>query len=606
MRIAAGPVLLLVALTYGGPSAQAQQPLTIVERDQNGREAPIGRGGVVDINSVLEIRIDRDSLRARALALTGGQGAPEELLARLRVLAAVPDTALSVIAPAMKRWLSSDKGKDAQDSLLSDLRGLTGAAGRIVAVAQEGTPFRQRLNDAFNASFGTPRGLYSTLLEATAEEVRALREELDTVAAAGGIYFQLGAWLDGRDGTRPVHLAGFDEFPEAQAVDIDRFGIKAIALSDGQQRELKRIGERASAINRRGLTGVLEGFQSTLADAAVPILSSAASCATDLTDELENVATALPDSLLELAARYRSVAASARQFSERLAAARQRYGSTGQRFASGAALLEASNDDLVGIYGAGERTLQELQATTVLLAQLPAQARTQLSVAVQTIGAGATRCRTELQNALTRAKGLVDRPLELLTGVRRASDEVVDFTEEVRRLSLEAVPATVLLPLRTAGAREDGDRLRFRAAMGRREGSREDLQSVTLSMFRVLSHLVTTVGIVFADPLGSTAVEHRFQAAPSYSILLKRGSRRSVMRNRFGLIGIGLNIAAPDFDHDDVPELAAGPVVSALGDLLQLGGGYNIGQDQVYWFFGLRLPTPSLGLGGGADGETED
>ncbi len=61
---------------------------------------------------------------------------------------------------------------------------------------------------------------------------------------------------------------------------------------------------------------------------------------------------------------------------------------------------------------------------------------------------------------------------------------------------------------------------------------------------------------------------------------------------------IEVNVAALDFDHDDTPELGVAGVLSLLRDYVQFGAGYNLGTDNGYWFFGLRLPAPAFTLGG--------
>ena len=69
-------------------------------------------------------------------------------------------------------------------------------------------------------------------------------------------------------------------------------------------------------------------------------------------------------------------------------------------------------------------------------------------------------------------------------------------------------------------------------------------------------------------------------------------------RNSFWNLGIGLSVAAVDFDKDDVPELGLGLTTSAFADLLQAGVGYNVFLDRAYWFFGVRLPVGILSLAG--------
>jgi len=123
----------------------------------------------------------------------------------------------------------------------------------------------------------------------------------------------------------------------------------------------------------------------------------------------------------------------------------------------------------------------------------------------------------------------------------------------------------------------------------------------------VQPHIETLVGLIFADPLGEPGLSSgsRFQAGPSYSVLLKRGSRKSEIKNRLFLLSYGVNVAALDFDHDDNPEFGIGLAGSILADYLQLGIGYNIPDDQSYWFLGIRLPLPTFPLSGGAVVESD-
>ena len=61
--------------------------------------------------------------------------------------------------------------------------------------------------------------------------------------------------------------------------------------------------------------------------------------------------------------------------------------------------------------------------------------------------------------------------------------------------------------------------------------------------------------------------------------------------------GVGLNLAALDFNHDDSQELGIGVVLSGLlENLMQVGYGYNVKAGVPYAFFGLRLPLPDFGI----------
>jgi hypothetical protein len=199
---------------------------------------------------------------------------------------------------------------------------------------------------------------------------------------------------------------------------------------------------------------------------------------------------------------------------------------------------------------------------------------------------------------------------EIIYGVE-LDDAALKFGAEVYKLTLSDIPEVTELDLVNTGVRTDGDRLQLKLVMT----SNNNLQSKTLEtreiyLFRVLPHIVTTVGVVFADPLARTEIQAQFQMAPSFNLLFKglgdqKCRRRSVAYNRMFDWGLGLHLAAPDFDKDDVPEIAAGVVVSTLHDYLQGGFAFNIFTGDPYWFFGLRFPIPSFNIGASSQVQVE-
>jgi hypothetical protein len=260
--------------------------------------------------------------------------------------------------------------------------------------------------------------------------------------------------------------------------------------------------------------------------------------------------------------------------------------------------LIGTNDDLVAFYRKAESAKTSLVTVEAVLAALPAAAGGDVARRLTGLRGHVRECGDSLQLKLAAARSSADGLLQNLLGVRRINADILAFTDAVLRLDLDHVPESVEFRLRYSGERQDGDRLLVRALLGTAGDPSPLREDHELIMYRIQLHLETIIGLVFADPLGSSQVTGRFQAGPSYSILFKRGSRRSVARNRFLLIGAGLNVAALDFNHDDTPELGVGGVVSWLGDYLQAGIGYNVPRDRGYWFFGLRLPLPTFTLPG--------
>ena len=115
-------------------------------------------------------------------------------------------------------------------------------------------------------------------------------------------------------------------------------------------------------------------------------------------------------------------------------------------------------------------------------------------------------------------------------------------------------------------------------------------------MFQVEAHAKLSAGLMFISPFDKSIVSFakQFQAAPSYNFIVEWGSRSSYAYNTFWSVGVGVSIAAPDFNLDSSPEIGYGLVVSTARDYLQLGLGRNFGVESWYWVFGIHLPVGTV------------
>lgn len=135
----------------------------------------------------------------------------------------------------------------------------------------------------------------------------------------------------------------------------------------------------------------------------------------------------------------------------------------------------------------------------------------------------------------------------------------------------------------------------------------EEKRNVTL--YRIIPHIQSTVGVIFAHPLSETSISKEFQMAPHYNVLFKgifgtsqKWKRRSGLPNTLLDLNFGLHVSSPDFDKDDVPEIGLGISGSFLKDYLQFGWAYNLFHGTPYLFLGVRLPFGALNPGGKAQG----
>jgi len=596
------------------PPLEAQSILTLRERETGGDTLEIARSGIVDINSTLLIAIDREQLRRVAGQQVESTAGVTALIQRLRTLIQLRARALATIAPAIAAWNASSKDTAAQHRLQTQLDTVLTSALEIIDLAPRGSRLRTRMDSLIRVSFGRPGGaeeLYGAVFEAAAAEAADLTSERDALLREAGVFVQVGGWSITSDGARPLHFPGFDENPNLEAFDVERFGIGVIALTPEQQQELARAQELARDFNRGGVAAVVPGLTSgvrtALGGAIAPLLQEVSACG----DRIASRSAAVLEPARQIGANTRTQIENAANAIQDLVNTagelRQRYLSGTGESGETAAFLSRASDDLSNLYSRIGAVQTGLIALERALTGAPGVLRGQVAAEVERLTAAARSCRDSLQVALTTARTAAGAILKNLIGVREINTGILTFTEEVLRLDVDRVPESIQFQLRYAGERGPGDKILVRALVGA-PGERAPLQEEhELTMFRVQPHIETLVGLIFADPLGEPGLSSgsRFQAGPSYSVLLKRGSRKSEIKNRLFLLSYGVNVAALDFDHDDNPEFGIGLAGSILADYLQLGIGYNIPDDQSYWFLGIRLPLPTFPLSGGAVVESD-
>lgn len=213
-----------------------------------------------------------------------------------------------------------------------------------------------------------------------------------------------------------------------------------------------------------------------------------------------------------------------------------------------------------------------------------------------------TDCKQKLLSDKNKLIEISKRFSNLIKSGDKASDAAIGIDEKVKRLNFDAIPAESKIDLTYSGNRQNGDEITITASLEKEVDG--DVQTKTLgetqfSLQQIGLYSVVKPLLLLADPLGAgehVDLERRFQFAPSYSILLKWGSRKSKFFNEVFSPSFGINFAAPDFDTDGVPEFAAAGEFSFLRDYLSVGLGYNFMADSDYYFVGFRLPIGAVPL----------
>lgn len=583
----------------------SQHLISVEELDDDGRSRLLTDGRIVDVNSTLNLKIDKPALE-REIGKRPQPGLPPDFVNRLntvRELLQAREQTARLFAEATTMYAQSpEKIGPGYDRFVEAVSAATEPALRLVTRFPE---IRTKFNVlAETLAEGNPAREAELVFEAAGTVIQEWETQLDDFLRRNGVYVQMGAWLVRPSGETPLHLAGFDTYREGPRYVIERF---AIALTDEQKQQLADLDRLAKQINQRlereqdssrvnagvVLQNVLKEFEKTatfrelnrlklLVDSLSKAHATTGDALPGLLTPLQTDLTAYTDRVRKTVERYRNPAT----------------GLTGD------ALLGQVNQDLSDLLAATRATLQAVGGNHLPTLQKSLTAlTTRVKADAQLVVRTAEAVKEAAEADVASLRGALE---PLLRFFRPASfdETALRFSDKVKKLSLDELPTTTSLSIPNAGPREEGDFLVLRIGSGFGEREVQFLETRRLYLYKTIPHVETTVGIVFADPWSAQSpLLRKFQAAASYSVLLKgvfdRGiRRRKVSYHRVMDAGIGLNVAATDFDKDDIPELGIGLVVSLFRDYVQGGIGYNVFLDKGYGFFGLRIPMPTFNLVG--------
>ncbi|NOJ80500.1 hypothetical protein [Myxococcus xanthus] len=589
MKIALLISVLLSTGAAGGatPSLADAQVLHLKEVDVDSNAVEITANiAIVDIGSTIHIGVTRDNALAKLGMAAGATELTATLVKNSKVLAdalAQANKATEQLRIAMHLWTSNPTPET-----LKALQDATGKAAdpafNIVAAATSGSRFENVLDAALEAV--PPEGisdpeLFRLIADAAAAELVSLQADLRQSLQEEGVYFMLGAWIVGKDGNRSVHLDGFDDIKPSERYVLDRW---SILLTPEQQSQLDAAGKAAHLFNSEGAGALVQRT-------GLPMILSAfnrAAQSLESTDKsAQNVATTVGGLSTAIQAELIQTATEMRQYRAFLEGLMRKYQAATPAPDSGATLLAGFNADLRESIVRARELVRRVSNLQVGLAALPGS-----------LGPPLQELDKALRLTVTVLKADIDGLAEgvaALFSLARVNAELLEFSKEVKRHSVASLPSATVLDLNNTGRREPGDAVVFRFAVGRGESKPTVVETRQLTMYRVLPHFDTTVGLIFARVPDAVEGSSRFQAAPAYSVLLKWGSRTESYVNSIVTPGLGLNLSALDFNRDNTPEVGVALTLSLFRNILQAGGGYNVFRDQWYFFFGVGLPMPNIG-----------
>ena len=607
---------VLLLLLFAG-QITAQDILTIVERDRDGKyrdknnpdsikEGYINNK-IVDINSILDIQLDRTVLNSKVGELYK-ERMPDELSEKISKLALALKNRNRTLTQIEEVVKSYDYEKFNADT--AAYKEYIDTLAKISSELVDITNIDVRIENEYFKVAGDPDKMYSGVFEAAEKVLVDLENELEQFAKESGVRIQFGGWLVTKDKNVPIHFQGFDDIAPQSPYEVERW--QFIPTKD-QLDEIQAIKQLSKDNVDKGLNILKETAQNQLEALQEfgkinlqQLIQDLENLEAEGKKKLgENINPELKKTIESVISLKLTIADFVKDIDQRLDYYRH--------------ISFVNSFDLIGFLDHAKADIEFITSddSFIILTNLKTikdQVKglgTAVIAQKDTIAELLNDFYLKYEAKVNYLKSFAEKNIDEFIYGRELDMAALEFGNDVHKLSLNDLPDHVELDLIYTGVRTDGDRLALKMTVSDRETVQPLLlTSREIYMFKVLPHIITTVGVIFADPLANNAVQTQFQMAPAYNVIFKglgdQGRRRkSVIYNRLFDWGVGLHISAPDFDKDDVPEIAAGVVISSLHDYLQGGFAFNLFTGDPFWFFGLRFPIPSFNMSASSPGTIE-
>lgn len=583
-------VSFFLLLLTGLANAQTPSILHLEEYDQRGKTHRLTKKNTaVDVNSIINISVNKDSLRLKiGRLLQNNTGTANNLLQQLEALSRILQgytKHMQLLNDALDKYAAQPRNEKDLSGLIAAYENAARKAVELIEFAK-GTPLENQIEERFEQALQESGRLsvaeqYLLVFDVANTTLQNVQQQVDVLIKEQGVLVQMGAWIVTDNGTRPIRLEGFGDVEQGERFEVNR---NAVSLTEQQVAELRGyqqvFAENATTLNnltkkaQKPLTNLLEKVNAKVDELEQRLQT--------LLDNAENAGKSVADSTKETIQAYID------DYKADLDEFNQKY------------LLGAENTDAVDLLAGLEGDVRRLVKRTEDFVRIDKQFD---QLKMQVLG------NSELETSLADVKTIIAQikdvkksitqyvaNFKLLIKGRQVNAEALVFTDDVFKLAFADVPESTQFNLLFTGNRAPGDLvvLKIAALYGKNERP-TDLEVHNLRLANALPHISVAVAYAFALPLKNNP-DDNWLGGPSYSMLFKFGSRNMLYRN-FIDAGIGINFAAFDFNRDGNPEISAGAAASLFRDYVQGGIGFNFSANSAYFHVGLRIPIPSASIG---------
>ncbi len=588
-------VSLLIVITA---TAQTKAHiLTILEKDPDllykKDEQAFSNRRFADINSTLQISINKEQISNTLFQGSTGIGLPSDIERVLNVLQATLQKQAEFMErfrSAISTYNSNIAGVQSQtfNKAMKDL-------DLIVIKIEDLDPIIKQYALNNNAT-----QKFVPFFDAVKRRLDELKRYQEGVSAANSSSVQMGAWLIRDNIPTPVHLQGFDNLPKGEYYEVARWNFIPSNAQLAQLNELQKNSIKGRLDIQSIFSQAVDSFKNQLTRSLeyLQLAKIKATFDTLITNESAIADTSLKNNIREL---EKLLQADADLFAEK----EKYYHSLSIQAKDILPLTAKVIDDIMEI----DTRLNELT--------------NKLTASKQSIEEGLLHANGNIKSALTFLNnyfaGLPDNIHKLIDGLKPDdfrslkkqydfNTNTLEFSKDILKFSLQDLPSSTELDLRRTGMRTNGDHIVLKLSV-HNGGENKVLaaEEADIELNLLASHIEGTVGVVLAMPVSITALKSGVQVAPYYNILFKgfRNNKQKKYRekgnnNDLFAMNFGIHASIPDFNLDGVPEIGVGALVSFLKDYVQAGWAFNFFEKTGYWFFGTRFPIGPFGANSSA------
>jgi len=441
---------------------------------------------------------------------------------------------------------------------------------------------------------------YQALFTTAATYVGQLEEKIQQEAKINGVYLQLGAWLDTKNGQMPIHIPGYDDYTSQPISVVQQF---QYTLTAEQKQDLTAISSLSTDANQKGLGTALQDAISANGG-LLNVLKKLPSykTAVAIQDTLESMVDGGSTVLAALEAPTIDAYQALQSYVNDLNNVIKTFSTVSSLTTPNQLLNNVNNniDDLVN------KTTALKTSLTTDVTKIKAVETTfdnDLMTYVRILTEQLNGLADNLENDLTHLKTNINDLLNTAIAGQNLTDTTYDFATKVSQFSIDRAMQPAMINLELAGARNEGDMVTIKLATGKAGLPPLEQSLIQYHLYFCSLYARTATGFLFVNPVPLFQTSNGkalFRYSPSYSILLKgfwRGaviSRQNLSYHSLFNPGVGVNFSALTLNPNGTTELGIGGVFTLFNDFFQSGYGFDTVSGRGYMFFGFKIPVGSF------------